>query len=180
MKIAFVDLETTGLDPEKENIIEAACIVADVSPTTIKIKKTLYGKVKPFAETNVSDFIRNLTGYNEEQWEKESVDELYLYKDILESMEGCWHAGSNPIFDSSFLKVAAERHKLPMPKLASYHLLDVTNLYFDLLINETLDKLKQETVAKYLEIDGGGHRALSDATQCLKIFARKYNLTLEK
>jgi DNA polymerase III epsilon subunit-like protein len=174
MKIAFVDLETTGLSPKSEDIIEAACIVVEATITNVNVLKTIHGKVKPDVE--VSDFIRNLTGYNEEEWERDSVHPKELYAEIFSAMEGCWHAGSNPVFDDGFLKVAASKHNITMPKLASYHYLDVTNLYFDLLLEGKVEKLRQETVAAHLGIEGGGHRALSDAKQCLDIFKKRYSL----
>ena len=85
----------------------------------------------------------------------------------------------NPKFDEAFLRRAAERFNWEYPKLASYHIIDVTMLAFHLLINGTVETLKQETIAKHYEIGGGGHRAMADAIQCAKLFAKINNLEFQ-
>jgi hypothetical protein len=49
-------------------------------------------------------------------------------------------------------------------------------LAFPLLLEGKVEGLGQAKIAKYYNIEGGGHRALADAVQCAKIFATITNL----
>lgn len=172
--ITFVDLETTGLDSETNEIIELAAIKANISDGCLRFEESVEFKVHPMHP--VDPFVAKLNGYNEEVWERDSG---YLDKalgEIFRLMRGSWHAGSNPIFDERFMKKAAKKFHWTYPKLASYHLIDVTMMAFPLLVNGDVEELKQETISEYYEIDGGGHRALADSIQCAKIFAKINNL----
>lgn len=174
--ITFVDLETTGLTDSCE-IIEIGAIRTNVDAKFIFIVDNCNIKVLP--EYPVDPFKAAINGYNEEEWLNSAQTLSEGLGEVFRLMRGAWHAGSNPKFDEGFLKRAADKFHWEYPKLESYHLIDVPMLCFPLLMNGSIDKLQQETVAKYYEIDGGGHRAFSDAMQCLKIFASINNLKVK-
>ena len=172
--ITFVDLETTGLDSGVHEIIELAAVKTKVGDGKVLIMNTVEHKVMP--EYPVDPFVASLNGYNEEEWLEGYSSLEGALGDVFKLMRGCWHAGSNPKFDESFLKKAAEEFRWGYPKLASYHLLDVSTMAFPLLMEGKVERLRQESIAQHYEIEGGGHRAMADAMQCLKIFARIHNL----
>jgi len=180
--ITFVDLETTGLDPWRQEIIELAAVKTNVGVKgqpgegQIAILDSVEFKVQP--KYPVEPMVAKLNGYNYEDWSQDNEALYVALGEVFRLMRGCWHAGSNPKFDEAFMKRAAEQFNWDYPKLASYHLLDVSMLAFPLLIDGTVEKLKQETIASHYEIGGGGHRAMSDTMQCLNIFARMNNLEI--
>jgi len=178
INITFVDLETTGLKSDQHEIIELAAIRTVVQDNTLTIQKQAHFKVQPTYP--VDPFIANLNGYNSEQWKNYSVPLDGALGVIFELMRDAWHAGSNPKFDESFLKAAAQDFNWDYPKTSSYHLIDVSMCAFPLLLENKVEKINQETVAKYLGIEGGGHRALLDATQCMKIFAKLHSLEIKE
>lgn len=174
--VTFVDLETTGLDPDTHEIIELAAVKTEVGNGKIIILETAEYKV--FPNYPVDPFVASLNGYNEEEWGM-SEDTTYLpdaLAGIFNLMRGAWHAGSNPKFDESFMKKAASELRWGYPRLASYHLLDVSTMAFPLLVEGKVDRLRQESIAKYYDVPGGGHRAMADTMQCLRILARINNL----
>jgi DNA polymerase III epsilon subunit-like protein len=120
-----------------------------------------------------------MNGFNQSDWDKSNVTIDAALGGIFNLMRGNWHAGSNPVFDERFLKKAANKLCWDYPKTASHHLIDVTMLPFNLLIDNKVESLRQEKLADYYQIKGGGHRALSDALQCCEIFARINNLKVD-
>lgn len=171
--ITFVDLETTGLDPERHEIIELAAIRTEASDGKLVVKKSEEFKV--FHNFPVDPFVASLNGYCEDDWSFGAVTLSEALGEVFKLMRGAWHAGSNPKFDADFLKKAADNLRWDY-KSRSYHLLDVTMLAFPLLLEGKVEELKQENIARYYGIDGGGHRAMADAVQCAKIFAHINNL----
>jgi DNA polymerase III epsilon subunit-like protein len=174
--VTFVDLETTGLDPEQNEIIEFAAVKTEINDGRLVILDSAEYKVWP--EYPVDPFIAKLNGFNEDDWNYNATSLEEALGGIFNLMRDSWHAGSNPKFDESFLKVAAKNLHWSYPKLASYHLLDVSTMAFPLLMEGKVERLRQETIAKHYGIDGGGHRAMADAMQCLKILAKMNNLEI--
>lgn len=169
--VTFVDLETTGLDPEWNEIIELAAIKTQVGEGKVVIEGLYEAKVMP--EFPVDPFIAKLNGFDYEQWVLSDLEELPVaVGNIFALMRDSWHAGSNPKFDASFLEKAAREFHWSYPKLASYHLLDISTMAFPLLIEGKVERLQQENIAESLGIPGGGHRAMADTKQCMEIFAK--------
>jgi len=168
--ITFVDLETSGLDPELNEIIEMAAVRTEAGDGKLTVLETGSFKVEP--RFPVDPYVAGFNGYNPMTWDRESFPLAEALGKIFELMRDAWHAGSNPKFDEAFLRKAArDLHWDYTNRSRSYHLLDVTMLAFPLLLEGKVEKLKQETVAGYYGIEGGGHRAMADAMQCAKIFA---------
>lgn len=178
MLISFVDLETTGLHAETHEIIEVGLVKAHIDGANLVLTKIIDEKVLP--EMPVDPRVAKINGYNEEEWALYGDYIATVLPELFEEMEGTWHAGSNPRFDEAFLKNYANRFRWSYPKLSSYHLLDVTAQALPLLLQGKIEKLKQENVAEYYGISGGGHRAFSDALQCAEIFAVLNNLIVVK
>jgi DNA polymerase III epsilon subunit-like protein len=176
--ITFVDLETSGLDPELNEILEMAAVRTEAGDGKLLVKAAEEFKINPTFP--VDPRVASFNGYDAEEWEKD-WDNLTTLPDALGQMfalmRDAWHAGSNPKFDEAFLKKAARDLRWDYTNRSrSYHLLDVTMLAFPLLLESKVEKLKQETVAGYYGIEGGGHRAMADAMQCARIFAHINNL----
>lgn len=91
-ELFFVDLETTGLDPWKDEIVELA-YAKERGPI-----KTVY-----FGVTEVPEFIDNLIGFTK----RGLADKPFNSDDIfefLEVTEGHTMVAANPSFDKSFLE----------------------------------------------------------------------------
>lgn len=177
INVTFVDLETTGLDAHRHELIEAAAIKTRVNKDNeIEVIDHYNCKVKP--KRPVHPAIARLNGYNEWAWSQDGQKLELAVGKVFDLMEGSWHAGSNPRFDAGFLANAARKLHWNYPKLASHHLIDVTTLSFDLYLHEKINKLNQDNLATYYELGGCKHRAFDDALQCLKIFAKTQNLKI--
>ncbi len=174
--VTFVDLETSGLNSDVHEIIELAAIKTEVGNGKLSILDAVEYKIEP--NYPVDPFVASINGYSEDEW-LDTVSMPTALSGLFKLMRNSWHAGSNPKFDEAFLKKVAQDLHWEYPKLASYHLLDVSTMAFPLIIDEKIDKLRQESIAKHYKIEGGGHRAMADAMQCLKIFALIHNLEIK-
>jgi DNA polymerase-3 subunit epsilon len=88
----FVDVETTGLDPKNDELIELTYGVND-GPL-----KTLY-----FGVTEVPDFIDGLIKFTERNVGSMVRATDYMIDSFKESLRGDTFVAANPSFDKSFL-----------------------------------------------------------------------------
>lgn len=102
-RLAFIDIETTGTNPEKHEIIELACVLVDEDDKGgYKIIDEFEMKIKPtHLETAEQDALR-INGYNDGDW-------LFAYN-LAEAMghlakkcDGTVMVAQNISFDYSFI-----------------------------------------------------------------------------
>lgn len=114
-KLAFIDIETTGTDPLKHEIVELACLLAkrneDGSYTELE---TFECKVKPeHIETADKEALR-INGYDESTWLFAHTQQEAL-KLVSEKCDGCVMVAQNVSFDYSFLAVAFSKYGVKDP-----------------------------------------------------------------
>lgn len=160
-KFVVFDLETTGLTPTADMIIEIGAVKIENGRMT-ETFSTLVNPQRPIPQKNVE-----LTGISDSD-----VKDSPLIKDVLPDFykfcDGCTLVGQNSdAFDVPFLKVAAER----------------LNIYFEndqldvmILAQKYFPHLKRFNLAvlsKYFDVvNEAAHRAVSDAETTAKIFIK--------
>lgn len=167
-KFYSFDVETTGLNPITDRIIEVGCCeFVDLKP--VKKFSTLVnaGKSIPLHVTKIN----NIT--NEMVNDAPLEDEVYYYfcsfiKDVLEG--NAIIVAHNANFDMNFLTNTLERLGFS-GKLYFMDTLEISRAYLK------LSNHKQVTVAEYLNIPiGNAHRADDDALVCGKILTKIIDL----
>jgi len=167
--LAFIDLETTGLDPARHEILEIgvirvdACTLTELDSTDIRVHPTRLADADPEA------LRRN--GYSPRRWENAaSLPEALDW--VAPLLVGATLAGHNVGFDRAFLEVAWRATGGPPPDL-DHHLLDTATLAWPLLTEGRIDSLSLATVCTALGIGlHDSHRALSDAERSLEVARR--------
>lgn len=150
--VAF-DLETTGLSPDSDQIIEIGAV---------KISGKYNCIIHP--EIEVSDFIINLTGISRDMLRKgiplkEGVEEFLEFSGDLPVL------GHNVMFDYKFMKMAAASFKYPFEKTG----VDTLKVARKLLTG--LENKKLETLcAHYHYVNQAAHRAYDDALATAVVF----------
>lgn len=161
---AFValDLETTGLDFEKDEIIEVALVRFENGEP----KENLDFLVKP-SSAELRPFIETLTGIS-----KADLDESPDFATIAGQI--CSFIGDLPIvahnaqFDSKFLKQTFTKVGISYDTHVFWDSLTLSRIAFQKVPNHRLDTLVQE-----LEIERSrAHRALPDADACGRLFVK--------
>lgn len=149
MKRLFIDLETTGVDPHNNSIIEIAAILVedgkilsqfeekcfDPLPKKVDLGALKVNKVKP---STIRESLTKETPYKSAAVVVESLAEWLLEK--LDYGERVEIAGQNPHFDSAFLKATFERYGYTgWSSIFSHRLLDTNSIVQPLIEVGILD-----------------------------------------
>jgi DNA polymerase III alpha subunit (gram-positive type) len=159
--ISMIDVETTGLDSQKHEIIEIGLVVFE-SESPFKVLNTFNTKVKPEHPETGSSMAFQVNGYTEKEW----ADAPSLYSALGEMEEMC--KGStmlayNVSFDWSFLQEAYKKTKQRSP--FDYHRLDLFTVAWMNIPHEEIANWKLKTVCEKLGIapEPEIHRAINGA-----------------
>ena len=128
--MAFIDLETTGLDPERHEIIEIGVIIVRQTFTAdnqavFEVIEELEYKVKPeHLETAEPEALR-INGYNESEW-LFSADLKAVMQIVADKTADCIMVGQNVHFDWKFLEAGFK--KCGLSNKMHYHKLDTISI----------------------------------------------------
>lgn len=162
-KVTFVciDCETTGLDTEKDHIIEVA-IVSFRLNTILDSFETLVDPKCPVPEESCK--IHNIT--NEMLEGQPTIDQVLPQVFALAKQHII--VGHSINFDLQMLEQAAKRHSIPYP-LAKSEVMDtlrLARLYGDSPNNSL------QVLAKHFNIESGeAHRAMADVAMNVSVFS---------
>lgn len=150
-KFIILDIETDGLNPRRNEILEIAAI---------KVKGEKLEKFQSLIhyEKNLPEGIKKLTGLNEDLLKKEGKDLKETLVKLMEFIGDHKLVGYNIDFDIRFLNDKLRKFKLPRIGNKTIDLMQLVKKD-----NMDLDNYKLETVLKSYEIDGKvEHRGLKD------------------
>ena len=145
-----IDLETTGLNPKTDRIIE----IGAVKVKDGKVTQEFSAYVNPGRK--LEQRIVELTVIRDEDLTDAPVIEEVL-PDLLSFLEDLPLLGHSILFDFSFLKKAAVNQKLTFEK-SGVDTLKIARKYLQSLESRSLDSL-----CSYYKIPHQAHRALADA-----------------
>ena len=159
---AFLDIETTGLSPERDEIIEIAVLVANEAE--VKLSWSVLIKT----EVTVPAMITELTGITSEMLCNGNMDIICALKHLAEIIKERTVVCYNKKFDISFLETAYRKNGLSCPigkvidvlSLARKRVRDVQNY-------------KLGSLAEYFDIVyEKQHRALADCEVLHEVFLK--------
>ena len=155
----IVDLETTGLDPYYDEIIE----ISGLKVKNNKITKTFSSLIKP--KRKIDEFITELTGItNEMVANSPSINEIIT--DFIEFIEDDIIVGHNVNFDINFLY---DNYMKVTNKELKNDYIDTMRLARNLLKDLRHHRLKD--LINYYKIEATSfHRALSDCNSTFSIY----------
>ena len=154
-----IDLETTGLNPKRDRIIEIGAIRVEQGEIT--------GDFSTFVNPGrkLEERITELTGIREEDLvDAPELDEVF--PQLLEFMGELPLLGHRILFDYSFLKKAAVDRKLTFERSA-VDTLKIARKYLPQLPHRNLEYL-----CRYYEIPHHAHRASEDAKATDRLFRK--------
>ena len=175
--LAFIDVETTGLDPERHEIIEIGCIVAKQVPSsngrgaTLEILEEFESKVKPeHLETAEPEALR-VNGYNSGDW-LFAPDLTQVMKTVAEITPGANIIGQNVFFDWQFVDRAFK--KTGVQNRMHYHRLDLMSMVFAKCYHdERLQRFNLGSLCEYFGVkNDAAHTALADIRATVEVYKK--------
>ncbi|MDP1826633.1 MAG: 3'-5' exonuclease [Archangium sp.] len=167
--IAFVDLETSGLDFRRHEILEIAVIRVDA--TTLEVISGCEVRVIPELLEEAEQEALAVSGFSLAEWAEASRLPVALTR-VAPLLEGALIAGHNVSFDWAFLEAGFRHARLPRPDV-DYHRLDTASLAWPLVATGELRSLSLDSVAAYLGLERPSpHRAMADARCSLEVARR--------
>ena len=170
--LAFIDIETTGLNMIEHEIIEIGCVIADQK---LNVLEEFELKIKPEHIENANKTALKINRYNEKDWEAGYSLEDAI-KIFSEKVKDCIMIGQNVAFDSSFIEYALA--KLKSVNTMHYHKLDTISIAWAKLHREPdLDHFSLREMCKKFGIENKNpHSALSDARATFELYKKLMSL----
>lgn len=154
-----IDLETTGLNPKLDKIVEIGAVKVEAGEITAVFSELINPGRK------LDERIVELTGIRDEDLAgKPYIEEVFPA--LMEFLGELPLLGHNIVFDFSFLKKAAVNQKLTFEKQA-VDTLKIARKYLNGLEHRSLDYL-----CEYYRIPHHAHRALADAEATHILYGR--------
>lgn len=157
----YVDVETTGLNSRRHEIIEFAAIKDDGS-----IYET---KIKPKHIDRADQEALDINGYTKAEW-ADAPEMEEVTPRILEFLTDCVIIGHNVRFDVSFIEATLKRANIQ--KRIDYHIVDTVTLAYEHLAPLGLKSLALWRVCVFLGIppEPEVHRAMNGAIRAQQVY----------
>lgn len=174
--IAFIDIETTGIDVTEHEIIEVGAIVVTRDLATIVAEyDALVHPKHPETASRGKQGSRQafeVNGYEPAVWDAWGVELDTALTGLAAVIEGCTPAGKQVDFDVAFLRVAYASAGRPWPA-HPYRTFDVTGLCWPLRARGLVDSMSLDSLCAHFDIPRPKvHRALADARAALEVARR--------
>jgi len=169
---AFVDIEATGLNLLKHEIIEIGCVVTDPE---LNVLEEYDIKVKPENINNADPTSIKISHYNTPDW-KDAVPLEEAMKIFASKVKDCIMVGQNVAFDSGFLEYAFAETGIANPM--HYHKLDTIAIAWAKLHHEPdlVHFSLREMCMRFGIENPKAHTALSDARATYELYKKLMSL----
>lgn len=154
-----IDLETTGLDPKRDKIIEIGAVKVERGEIT--------GEWETFVnpERKLEERIVELTGIRDEQLtEAEKI--ANILPEFFDFLEDKALLGHCVLFDFSFLKKAAVNERMTFER-TGIDTLKIARKYL-----KDLESRSLESLCRHYGISHNAHRALEDARATVRLYQK--------
>lgn len=173
MRLAFIDTETTGLDPQTNVVLEFAAIVVDNGVEVARYET----KIKPTEQELQYAHPKALekNGYTDAAW-ADAPTITQVAPDIVALLVGCTLVGHNVAFDENMLKAHFAAYGIP--GRIPYHKIDTITLTYEHLTPLGLKSASLDRVRDFLGWSkDGAHTAMKDVEDTKRLFDLLWRMT---
>ncbi len=173
--LAFIDIETTGLDRDTHEIIELGAVIARMKDGEFIVTDELNLKIQPKNLEKAEPQALRINGYNEADW-LFAVSLEDAMKELAKKADGAVFVAHNVTFDYGFIESAFK--KTNIENKMHYHKIDTISLAFGILhSNDDLGKLSLKALCEKYGIENKkAHSAFADAYATYEVFKKLMNL----
>ncbi|MCC7469718.1 MAG: 3'-5' exonuclease [Bacteroidetes bacterium] len=176
--LAFVDIETTGFDKEKHEIIELGLVLVKQlgeEGKNFEIIEEIEYKIKPEHIETADPQALKVNGYDASQWIFAS-GLAEVMKNFAEKTRDSIFTAHNLTFDYSFVERAFEKtgveNKMFYPKIDT-----ISFAYAKLHKNLKVEKFRLQKLCEYFGIENPkAHTALADARATFEVYKKLVNI----
>tara|TARA_Y100001963_G_scaffold150181_1_gene230893 strand:- start:17 stop:589 length:573 start_codon:yes stop_codon:yes gene_type:complete len=167
-KLAFIDVETTGLRSDYHEIIEIYIL-----KITGDKKESYEAKIKPVHLDRADKKALKINGYDPKKW-KDAIDQRSAAIQISEFLKGGYRiVGHNPSFDMGFIRSLLEDHNCST--WIDYRYIDTIVLAIEHLEYCGLDSFSLSACRSFFGWDdNGSHTAKKDALDAFRLYEKLY------
>lgn len=169
MKIAFTDVETSGLNPSLHEIVSIGCVIFDHN--TFEISDQFEFKTHINHPEQGSNEAFRVNGYNEKEW-KDAVSLDIAMMEYRYRTKDCMFAAHNVVFDYSFIKEAFNRCGMAMT--FSRHKIDLFTLAWAKIPSSAMEKWSLKAICEKIGIEPEPevHTALNGAMKGYEVYKK--------
>ncbi len=173
--LAFIDIETTGLDRDSHEIIELAAVITRMRDGELVVIDQVDLKIQPKNIETAEPQALRINGYNEADW-LFAVSLEDAMKEFAKKTEGAIFVAHNLTFDYGFIDTAFKRTNTE--NKMHFHKLDTISLAFGVLhTNDDPGKLSLRVLTEKYSIENKkAHSAFADAYATYEVFKKLMNL----
>ncbi len=168
--LLFIDLEMSGLEPDKHEILEVAALLVD--PDNFEIKSSYYAKINPEHISSADPQALEVVGYDPKNWH-DAIPLRQMLIELSALAPNCILAGWSIQNEWDFLLSALKKENLPY--FFHNYLLEVSTLVY-IKHRHQLISLGLSTVSRYFKIPLDQHKPDSDIRATYEIFKKLINL----
>jgi DNA polymerase III epsilon subunit family exonuclease len=170
--LAFIDIETTGLNVIRHEIIEIGCVI---STPYFKVIEEFELKIKPERIEDADSTSMKINHYDSKEWAS-AYTLTEAMKIFSKKVKDCIMVGQNVAFDSGFLEYAFA--KIGILNTMHYHKLDTISVAWAKLHREPdLEHFSlRELCARFGIKNKKAHTALSDARATYELYKKLMSL----
>ncbi len=174
-RLAFVDLETTGLNPIQHEIIDIGIIIAEQREDLFGIRSLHYISeheiylIPQHIETADPKGLQ-VNKYAKRDWSN-AVPQKEGLMEAVRILEGTIFVAQNVSFDWTFLCVSGNTYDVNFDKAVYYHKLDLASMAFGKLYHDSaLSRFTlRELTVHFGVINHDAHTAIADARATFEV-----------
>ena len=169
---AFIDIETTGLNLLKHEIIEIGCVL---TTPDLKVIEEFELKIKPEKIEDADPIALKVNHYDPSDWESALNLEQAIHI-LCKKTKDCIMVGHNVSFDSKFLEYVFDKNKIK--NTMHYHKLDTISIAWAKLHSDPeLEHFSLHEMCLLFNIKNErAHTALSDARATFMLYKKLMEL----
>jgi DNA polymerase-3 subunit epsilon len=176
---AFIDTETTGLDPDRHELIEIGGLIVRASDpsdiTTYEVIEEFEYKIKPERIQDANPQSLKVTQYEASKW-TEGRTLAEVIQDVAVKTKDAVMVAHNVAFDSAFLEKAFRTTGIT--NTMHYHRLDTVSMAYAILrAKGEVDRLSLHALCEHFGvIQNGEHAALPDARSMFELYKKMMSM----
>ena len=173
--LAFIDVETTGIDPSVHEIIELGVVIARLKDDVLTVVDQFDIKIVPKHIDNADPVALRVNGYNESDW-LFAVEREEALKTFITKTHGAIFVAHNIIFDYGFIEAALKQSGLEHQM--HFHKIDTISMAFAVLHTaDDINRYSLKALCEYFGIENArAHSAYADAFATYEVFKKLLKL----